>query len=288
MTILNLTYYNDFYQGSSPSKIRTTINLFSKKLAVWLSENSTGTVLINVRDGMTVLEQYDDICNDHSQIALMKPVEYIFAHKKNNHIIPACAAYRSENSKKDTYYFSQIYVNKESGIKSLSDLKKNPGKFRIAYGNRFSTSSFLIPAAHLKRLNIHPFLHFKKSIFAGCQNLAAKAVYLGEADIGTGHEAVIKSLGETYADAEDKLVQLHREKIYTDPLVINKIPLPESISFNLIQKGLIEVVKDPEIRKSLSIFWRGMQGLSPVSHHSYQTVESAINDMHLKENDILY
>ncbi|WHI51407.1 PhnD/SsuA/transferrin family substrate-binding protein [Microbulbifer sp. MLAF003] len=287
MTNLNLTYYHDIPQGITPSEIRTAIKLFAEKLSLWLSENTTEKVHINVRDGMTVPEQYDDICNDHSQIALMKPVEYIFAHKKNNHIIPACAAYRPVNGKTDTYYYSQIYVNKETGIKSLSDLKKSPGKYKIAYGDRFSTSSFLIPAAHLKRLNIHPFLHFKHSIFAGGHDLAAKAVYQGEADIGAGHDTAIQILAKTFSDAEDKLIQVDREKIHTDPLAINTIALPKDISFNQIQKGCIEIAKHSDVQKALSLFWGCVHGLSPITHNCYEPIESAVDDMHLTENDIL-
>lgn len=287
MTNLNLTYYHDIPQGTSPSEIRAAIKLFSENLSLWLSEKTSGAVYINVREGMTVPEQYDDICNDQTQIALMKPVEYIFAHKKNNYIIPACAAYRPINGKIDTYYYSQIYVNKDTGIKYLSDLIKSPGKFKIAYGDRFSTSSFLIPAARLKRLGIHPFLHFKHSIFAGGHDLAAKAVYQGDADIGAGHDTAIEILMTTFPDARDKLIQVDREKIQTDPLAINTIALPENISFNQIQKGCIEISKRSDIQKALSLFWGCVHGLSPVTHNSYEPIGSAVEDMQLTENDIL-
>lgn len=287
MKTLVLTYYDDITQGVDESVVHDAVVIFANKLSEWVSKAINEPVEVTVPPVMTVKEQYDDICSNKSHIALMKPVAYVLAHRRFPSILPACVAHRPIDGDVGVFYFAQLYARKDLGITSIDDLIDNSEKYRIAYGDRFSTSNFLIPANLLKKEGIHPFMHFREILFAGGHDLAAEAVYNNEADIGAGHDGAIKIISEKFPDAEDKIIQIARENIHSDPVVVNSLVLPEGINFDLLQQGCTEIAKEPEVAEALDIFWGWVKDLSPTVHENYHSIESAIANMHLTESDIL-
>jgi ABC-type phosphate/phosphonate transport system substrate-binding protein len=283
-----MTYYPDITQGQGEDNVRKAVFEFAEALGRQLSEDLLIKVTVEVPHVMSVPDQYKDIVDGQSHIALMKPVAYVLAHEANPHVVPACVAHRPIDGKVGTFYFAQVYAHTNLGFRTLEDVfRHGPGKLTIAYGDRFSTSNFLIPASFLKNAGIHPFLFFKSIIFSGGHDRAAEMVYSRQADLGAGHDGVIKILAQTSHDAEEKLVQLGRENIHSDPVVVNSRTLPDSVSVKAIQVACGKVAKTPIGQASLDLFWGWVKDLSPTEHGRYATIENALRRLGLTVEDML-
>jgi ABC-type phosphate/phosphonate transport system substrate-binding protein len=289
MTTLTLTYYPDITQKQTAEDVRSAIVVFADSLAAQLSADLGTEIAVEVAPVQSVIEQYEHILRGESHIALMRPVAYVFAHKRDEQILPACVAYRLIDGKVGTTYFAQLYARRDLEISSLADLvRRSAGTLTIAYGDRFSTSNFLIPASTLRlQARIHPFLFFKRVVFTGGHDLAAEAVYQGDADIGAGHDGVIKILSEEFPDAENRIVRLAREDIHSDPVVVHAGILPEPVSLRTIQQACTAVAKTEPVKAALDLFWGWAKDLGPTEHANYASIERAIEALHLTEADML-
>lgn len=288
MSIIRLTYYPDITQKQSDEDVRNAVVVFADALAADLSKTLKKEIAIEVPPVMEVPAQYDDIVAGNSAIALMKPVAYVFAHEEDQAIVPACVAHRPIRGEVGTFYYAQIYARRDTGLSSIEDLANAPaGQLRIAYGDRFSTSNFLIPASVLQSHDIHPFLFFRKVAFTGGHDAAAEAVYAGEADVGAGHDGAIKILAQTNPDAEEKLVPLVTENIHSDPVVVNTSALPEGVTLEHIQASCERVAKTEPVQQALDLFWGWVKDLSKTEHANYASIERALEGLHLRKEDML-
>ena len=288
MTILKLSYYPDITQKQSPADVRNAILVFANSLGEELTSQSNQTIEIETLPVMSVSEQFRDLVSGGHHIALMKPVAYVFAHRRRADILPACVAHRPIDGTVGTSYFAQIYANAKLCISTIEELASLPaGSLRMAYGDRFSTSNFLIPANILQTAGIDPFLFFKSTTFYGGHDFAAEAVYKGDADIGGGHDGVIKILSETQPDAEEILVRLKREFIHSDPVVVDKAALLDGLSYETIQTAITTIAKQPAVHDALDLFWGWVKNLSPTEHSNYRSIEDALERLGLDEYDML-
>lgn len=288
MATLKLSYYPDITQKQTDEDVRNAVIVFADALAARLAADLERELRIETLPVMSVTDQYRDIVAGGHHIALMKPVAYVFAHRRRAGIVPACVANRPIDGKVGTTYFAQIYARRDLGITTLADLaRRRPGSLRMAYGDRFSTSNFLIPAHILKRAGIHPFLFFRSAEFFGGHDLAAEAVYRGHADIGGGHDGVIKILSEVEPDANEKLVSLGREDIHSDPVVVDTDALPEGIGLQAVQQAASAVAKSAPVQAALGLFWGWVKDLSPTEHGNYASIEEALERLSLSEEDML-
>ena len=289
MPTLTLSYYPDITQKQTAADVRAAIGVFAKALESQLSQDLNVEVKVEVQPVMSVPEQHEAMIAGRTHIGLLKPVAYIFAHRRVPSILPACVAHRPIDGVVGIFYFGQLYARRDLGINSIQALARaKPGTLRIAYGDRFSTSNFLIPAAIMrKQEGLHPFLFFKQVLFTGGHDLAAEAVYRGEADIGAGHDGVIKILSESFPDAEQKLVQIGKENIHSDPVVVHSGILPAPVTFESIQSACTKVAKTPPVQKALDLFWGWVKDLSPTKHENYASIEQALSVLGLDESDML-
>ena len=289
MPRLTLSYYPDITQKQTPDAVRNAVIVFADALARQLTGDLGSAVAIDVLPVMSVPEQYKAMLAGTTHIGLLKPVAYVFAHRRHEEILPACVANRPIDGVVGTFYFGQLYARRDLGITSIADLASRPaGTLRIAYGDRFSTSNFLIPAAIMRRVaGLHPFLFFRDVLFAGGHDLAAEAVYHGRADIGAGHDGVIKILSEQFPDAGEKLVSIAHENIHSDPVVVHTGILPPPVTMVAIQSAATKVAKTPEVQRALDLFWGWVKDLSPTEHANYASIEAALNALSLGEADMV-
>ena len=95
--------------------------------------------------------------------------------------------------KEDAEFKSYFITTKESGIKSLKDLK---GK-TFAFGSVSSTSGHLMPRYFLIKNNINPEKDFSKFSFSGAHDATAAWVEAGRVDAGALNFLVWDKLVET-------------------------------------------------------------------------------------------
>ena len=141
--------------------------------------------------------------------------------------------------------------------------------------------------ARSPRAGVHPFLFFRSAEFFGGHDLAAEAVYRGDADIGGGHDGVIKILSESEPDANVKLISLGREDIHSDPVVVDSDAMPQGIGLQAIQQAATAVAKTPQVQAALDLFWGWVKDLSPTEHANYASIEHALERLSLTEEDML-
>ena len=285
MINIELCYYPDITQYRSADDIRQAIEFFASILAEDYGKRISQEVTITVLQVMDVRKQTYHMQDPQggSGIGLMKPVSYVLANKINSNVFPVAVAWREILGVEADTYLGQLFVNKNSGIKSLRDISKI---HRIAYGDSFSTSNFLIPAMDLYKNGIHPFTSFRMSKFFGGHDGSAKAVYFLDADIGAGHDGAITLLAQEkgFEDANEKLLSISKVDIYSDPVVVRMDLVPD---VQKLTESLIYISSLPNIKTSLQTFWGNVTRLGKAEPQKYSLISDALNSLSLSDKDIL-
>jgi phosphonate transport system substrate-binding protein len=136
--------------------------------------------------------QIDALCAGQVDVAFIAPLQMTLALDKSC-VTPVAAALRKDaEGKLTTTYESQILVRKDSGIKTLADLK---GK-KFAFTDAISTSGYLFPSLLVKqKTNQEPKTFFASTSFAGGHPQAVLAVYNKQVDGGASFiDARVKDL----------------------------------------------------------------------------------------------
>ena len=105
----------------------------------------------------------------------------------------AKGAHRIIMRKEDAEFKSYFITRKETGIKTLKDLK---GK-TFAFGSVSSTSGHLMPRYYLLKVGINPEKDFSKFSFSGAHDATAAWVEAGQVDAGALNFLVWDKLVET-------------------------------------------------------------------------------------------
>jgi phosphonate transport system substrate-binding protein len=146
----------------------------------------------------------------HLDIAYLGPFSYVLATT----VTPVEAFVIAETAKAGrTYYHSQIITQKDSGIKTIDDLKGR----NFAFVDPASTSGYAFPLAGLLKAGIEPKRDFKNVIFTGAHDANAVAVANGKVDAATIADRILDA---AIAKGHIKADQIH--------VVWRSAPIPES------------------------------------------------------------
>jgi phosphonate transport system substrate-binding protein len=120
-------------------------------------------------------------------------------------------------------YWSLLIVHKDSEIKSLDDIIKNPRKYDFGNGDPNSTSGFLVPSYYVfAKNNIDPKTHFK-TVRSANHETNFMAVVNKQVDVATNNT---EELAQIQKNAPDKAAQIRiiwkSPLIAADPLVWRK------------------------------------------------------------------
>ena len=114
------------------------------------------------------------LANGETDLALMGPWGYVLA----NHVAGAQVVSTIEYDGKPEY-FAIIVTHPDSSIKTMADLK---GK-TFAFGDKGSTSGYLIPLHHFMTQGIDPDTYFSKVLYTKHQAIESQ-VTAGQLDAG--------------------------------------------------------------------------------------------------------
>ncbi|MBO9657893.1 MAG: PhnD/SsuA/transferrin family substrate-binding protein [Chitinophagaceae bacterium] len=285
MITIDLCYYPDITQYRSAGDVRRAVEVFSKALAEDYSARIGQEVTITVLPVMDVRTQtyYMQDAARGAGIGLMKPVSYVLANRANPNVIPGAVAWRIIGDVEADTYLGQLFAHKNSGIKAIKDITK---VHRIAYGDSFSTSNFLIPAMDLFRNGVHPFTSFRMAKFFGGHDGSAKAVYFLDADVGAGHDGAVSLLAmeKGFEDAAEKLITISKVDIYSDPVAIRKDLVPDAAK---LTESLVAISQTPTIKKALEDFWGNVTKLGEADPSKYSLIAEALDALNLSDKDIL-
>lgn len=123
--------------------------------------------------------QIDAICAGQVDVGFIAPLQMTLALDKGCATPIAAALRKNAEGTLTTTYESQILVRKDSGIKTIADLK---GK-KFAFTDAISASGYLFPSLLVKQqTGQEPKTFFASTIFAGGHPQAALAVYNKQVD----------------------------------------------------------------------------------------------------------
>ncbi|HEY2978183.1 MAG TPA: phosphate/phosphite/phosphonate ABC transporter substrate-binding protein [Burkholderiaceae bacterium] len=174
-----------------------------RPLAQYLSSRLGRAVELRTVDTWEGLAK--SLANGETDLALMGPWGYVLA----NHVAGAQVVSTIEYDGKPEY-FSIMVTHPDSGIQTLADLK---GK-TFAFGDKGSTSGYLIPLHHFMTQGIDPEKYFSKVVYTSHQAIETQ-VTAGQLDAGADYNR------NRNAMIEQGLIKPERSKI-----IWRSAPLP--------------------------------------------------------------
>ncbi len=163
-------------------------------------------------------------------------------------------------------YHGLIFVRKDSGIKSVEDMK---GK-RLALVDRATTAGYIFPLAWLKErgVTVHEN-YFREVYFTGSHDAAILAVLSGEADVGAAKNTIWDILSVDNKRLASELVVLGK----SSDVPSNALGLSSSVSdktAEALRDALLGMDSYPEGRKVLDEF--GALKFLPTVEEDYKPV----------------
>jgi phosphonate transport system substrate-binding protein len=176
------------------------------------------------------------------EIAYFGPFSYVLAKSRAPGIEPFAVGIERGSPT----YNSIIIAQADGPVKTLADIKGKP----FGYGDQASTSSHLIPRAHLLRNGLDGSTDYKP-VHLGTHDGVARAVQNGQVPAGALSKAIYEALLARKAIDGDKLKVI----AITDPIpnypMVMQGDLNPALKDN-IRKAFIDL-KDPVILKSFRV-----------------------------------
>lgn len=172
------------------------------------------------------------LANGETDIALMGPWGYVLANHFADAQVISTILYQGKPE-----YFAMIVTNPESGLNSAQDLIGPKGKGRsFAFGDKGSTSGYLIPLHFFMQQGIDPEKHFARVLYTKHQAIQTQ-VTAGQLDAGADYNR------NRTAMIDQGLIQAERSKI-----IWQSAPLPNdavAVSATLFKdKAFVKRVQD--------------------------------------------
>lgn len=174
--------------------------------------------------------------NDKLDVALLGPFSYVIAASQDDSIVPFAVGERADTGK--TTYQSIIVAHKDSGVRSIEDLKNKKSEVTFAFVDPASTSGHLIPKGYLLSQGIDPEKDFKSVTFAGGHDTVELAIKSGTVKLGADADVTYDALvSKGTIDPDTNMVIWKSDPIPGSPLVIRN-DLPEDTKEKIISAFL--------------------------------------------------
>ena len=190
-------------------------------------------------------------------LAYFGPLSYVLAKQKSD--IEPFAAIRQQGK---TTYQAVIIANKSAGITKLEDIA---GK-DVAFGDKASTSSHLIPKSMLAEKNLYAGKDYKEH-FVGAHDAVAMSVQNGHAQAGGLSKPIFETLVQRGLVKPDKVAVIAESKPFPQyPWTMRSSLNPELRQ--QIRVAFLEI-NDPAILKPFKA-----EGFGAVSDKDYDVVRN--------------
>ena len=181
-----------------------------KPLADYLAKQLGKKVVLRTVDTWEGLAK--SLANGETDIALMGPWGYVLANHQAGAQAVSTILYDGKPE-----YFAIMVTGPRSGINRPEDLK---GK-TFAFGDKGSTSGYLIPLHYFQRKGINPDTYFSKVIYTRHQAIETQVVR-GELDAGADYNRNRDAMiGEGLIKAEDSRIIWTSDPLPNDALAVS-------------------------------------------------------------------
>ena len=238
-----------------PDENASTVIKNNKPLEIYLEKELGKKIeLVVTTDYSSMIEA---MRHGRIDIAYFGPLSYVRAKQKSD--IEPFAAMKQKGS---TTYQSVLIANTGAGIAKISDIvNKN-----VAYGDKASTSSHLIPKSILAENGLKAGENYREH-FVGAHDAVAMAVQNGHAQAGGLSKPIFESLVQRGLVDPNKVKVLAESKPYPQyPWTMRSNLKPELKE--KIRAAFLNL-KDPEVLKPFKA-----DGFGPISDKDYDVVRS--------------
>ena len=249
VAVLALSLVTEFTQADSGA-LRMGVGLFQpdkekndatyRPLAEYLGKKLGREVKLFTVDTWEGLAK--SLASGETDIALMGPWGYVLAHHTADAQVIATILYDGKPE-----YFAITVTNPKSGINSIQDLK---GK-TFAFGDKGSTSGYLIPFFHFQKLGIDPDTYFSKVIYTKHQAIEIQ-VTRGELDAGADYNRNRNAMIEQgLIKAEDSKIIWQSDPLPNDAFAVSADLFKDKMLVKQLQEALstigLEIKQTPNL-----------------------------------------
>ncbi|NOZ25240.1 MAG: phosphate/phosphite/phosphonate ABC transporter substrate-binding protein [Nitrospirae bacterium] len=213
-----------------------------KPLAAYLSERT------GIRVRLTILSRYGDIIDRFVQRGLdgafFGDLTGALAIEKLD-IEPLV---RPVNMNGSTYSYGYIIVRKDSGIRSVADMK---GKV-LAFVDRATVTGYLFPLSYFRSHGVANLEgYFSEYYFTGSHDSSVYAVLDGRADIGCIKNTIFNNLVSRDPTIKEEIRIIAKSPLMPESTLCLRRDLPEGIK-KMIKEVLLTMDRDREGRRILA------------------------------------
>jgi phosphonate transport system substrate-binding protein len=250
----------------TPSNIPTELFKASESFAAELGKKVG--IPIKVYMPTDYLGVVEALRNKTADMAFVHPAGYVFASREAKAQIVAVDVWHGKTS-----YTSRFYVRKDSGLKSLEELR---GK-TIAFVDPGSTSGYVYPMVTLIKkglvVNRDPKTFFKDAMFAGTHEAALLALLNGSVDAVASFDLA----PQQYLKEKERVERI-THVAETDPIPEAGMCVREGLDPGLVKKltESLMAFNAPQYRPILKEFY-GIDGFAPARDSDYNPVREAID-----------
>jgi phosphonate transport system substrate-binding protein len=250
----------------TPSNIPTELFKGSEVFAAELAKKIG--IPIKVYMPTDYLGVVEALRNKTADLAFVHPAGYVFANREAKAQIVAVDVWHGKTS-----YTARIYVRKDSGIKTLEDLR---GK-TIAFADPGSTSGYVYPMVMLIKKglvkNRDPKTFFKDAMFAGTHEAGLLALLNGSVDAAASFDLA----PQQYLKDKERVERL-THVAETEPIPEAGMAVREGLDPALVKRlyDALMTFNAPEYRPILKDFY-GIDGFAPARDSDYNPVREAID-----------
>ncbi|WP_028453865.1 phosphate/phosphite/phosphonate ABC transporter substrate-binding protein [Chitinilyticum litopenaei] len=190
------------------------------------------------------------------EVAYFGPFSYVLAKSR----APEIEAFAVGVEKGAATYNSILIANAAGPVKTVADIRGKP----FAFGDQASTSSHLVPRAHLLKKGLEGDKDYKV-VHLGTHDAIARAVQAGQVPAGALSEQIYRSLIERKVIDPNKLIQLE----LTAPIPNYPLTMQGNLSPQLkqaIRSAFLEL-KDKEVLKSFRV-----EAFAPTNDKAYDVL----------------
>lgn len=202
-------------------------------------------------------------------VAYFGPFSYVLAAKRAN--ARAIVGGSAGDGKLATYH-SILVTHKDSGLRSIDDVKARKGKLTLSFVDPASTSGHLIPRGAMESIGISVDKHFREIIFAGGHDASILAVKARKVDFGATWEGPYQRAQEKgLITSEDVFVLWKSQPIPRSPIAVRG-DLDESF-IQRIQRAFLDMPrKAPEAFKQFEAMWDRNKDYVAVTDKDYDYI----------------